>query len=83
MKTGRIISRWSSLTDGRPRGAGARLAFLAAGVIQFVCLVPFSYAFLREGFTGLAITICCIITLFVAMQMTGRNDWKGKFKAGA
>ncbi|MEX2154383.1 MAG: hypothetical protein WD825_13670 [Gemmatimonadaceae bacterium] len=32
----------------------------------------FSYAFFFKGFTGLAITIGSILTLFVAMQLTGR-----------
>jgi len=31
------------------------------------------------GFTGLAITIGSIITLFVVMQATGRIRWKDKF----
>jgi hypothetical protein len=32
-----------------------------------------------EGFTGLAITIGSIVTLFVVMQMTGRVRWSEKF----
>jgi hypothetical protein len=32
-----------------------------------------------KGFTGLAITIGSIITLFVVMQVTGRIKWKEKF----
>jgi len=39
----------------------------------------FSYAFFFEGFTGLAVTIGTIITLFVVMQMTGRIRWEEKF----
>ena len=37
------------------------------------------YAFFLKGFTGLAITIGSIITLFVVMQVTGRIRWKDKF----
>ncbi len=35
----------------------------------------FSYTFFWEGFTGLAITIGAILTLFVMMQYTGRVQW--------
>ncbi|MEQ1473498.1 MAG: hypothetical protein ABLQ96_06740, partial [Candidatus Acidiferrum sp.] len=38
----------------------------------------FSYAFFFEGFTGLAVTIGAIATLFVIMQMTGRIRWEDK-----
>jgi len=54
---------------------GPRFALVEAGLSQFVYLVLFSYAFFLEGYTGLAITICCILTLFVVMQITGRIDW--------
>jgi hypothetical protein len=39
----------------------------------------FSYAFFLKGFTGLAITIGSVLTLFVVMQMTGRIRWAEKF----
>ena len=42
-------------------------------------LVLFSYAFFFKGFTGLAVTIGSIITLFVVMQMTGRFNWAQRF----
>ncbi len=58
---------------------GIRFAFLEIGISQFVYLVLFSYAFFLEGFTGLAITICCILTLFIVMQYTARLDWKAQF----
>jgi len=54
--------------------AGARFAFVEAALSQFVYLVLFSYAFFFKGFTGLAITIGAIITLFVVMQVTARAD---------
>lgn len=57
-----------------------RFAVVNAGLAQFVYLVLFSYAFFFEGFTGLAITIGAILSLFVVMQMTGRIRWDEKFK---
>lgn len=59
---------------------GNRFAFLEVGVSQFVYLVLFSYTFFFEGFTGLVITVMCIITLFIVMQMTARLDWTQVFK---
>jgi hypothetical protein len=60
---------------------GTRFATREAAVIQFIYLVMFSYAFFFKGFTGLAITIGSILTLFVVMQLTGRVRWAEKFKA--
>jgi inner membrane protein involved in colicin E2 resistance len=54
---------------------GMRFAALEAGTAQFIYLVLFSYAFFWKGFTGLAITIISIVTLFVVMQATGRIRW--------
>jgi inner membrane protein involved in colicin E2 resistance len=55
---------------------GPRFAFIEAALAQLVYLVGFSYAFFFKGFTGLAITIGAIITLFVVMQLTARIDWR-------
>jgi inner membrane protein involved in colicin E2 resistance len=60
---------------------GLRFAAVEAGISQFIYLVLFSYAFFFKGFTGLAITIGSILTLFVVMQMTGRIKWSDKFAA--
>jgi inner membrane protein involved in colicin E2 resistance len=60
--------------------AGARFAFLETALAQLIYLIGFSYAFFIEGFTGLAVTIGSIITLFVVMQMTARIKWSEKFK---
>jgi hypothetical protein len=60
---------------------GMTFAALEAGLAQFIYLVLFSYAFFFEGFTGLAITIGAILTLFVVMQVTGRIRWTEKFTA--
>jgi Inner membrane protein CreD len=58
---------------------GPRFALVEAGGAQFIYLVLFSYAFFLEGFTGLAVTAGCIITLFLVMQMTARVRWSEKF----
>ena len=58
---------------------GMRFATREAAVSQFIYLVAFSYAFFLKGFTGLAITIGSILTLFVVMQATGKIRWREKF----
>jgi inner membrane protein involved in colicin E2 resistance len=58
---------------------GMRFASREAALAQFVYLVMFSYAFFIQGFTGLAITIGSVLTLFVVMQVTGRISWTDKF----
>lgn len=62
---------------------GMRRALSSAGAAQLVFLVLFSYAFFFEGFTGLAITVGAIVTLFVLMQMTAHVSWDETFRAGA
>jgi len=54
---------------------GWRFALQVMGSAQLVYLVLFSYTFFWEGFTGLAITIGAVVTLFVMMQYTGKVDW--------
>jgi inner membrane protein involved in colicin E2 resistance len=58
---------------------GTRFAAREAAMAQFIYLVAFSYAFFLKGFTGLAITIGSILTLFVVMQATGKIRWKERF----
>jgi inner membrane protein involved in colicin E2 resistance len=58
---------------------GTRFATREAALAQFIYLVAFSYAFFLKGFTGLAITIGSITTLFVVMQATGKIRWTEKF----
>jgi inner membrane protein involved in colicin E2 resistance len=58
---------------------GMRRALLGAGLAQAIFLILFSYAFFFEGFTGLAITIGAVVTLFVLMQMTARVSWDDVF----
>jgi hypothetical protein len=62
---------------------GNRFAFLEVAIAQLVYLIGFSYAFFFEGFTGLAVTIGSIITLFVMMQSTARIDWARRFNLDA
>ena len=60
---------------------GPKFALREAAIAQFVYLVLFSFAFFFKGFTGLAVTIGSIVTLFVAMQMTARIRWADRFAA--
>jgi hypothetical protein len=62
---------------------GPRFALVEAGGAQFVYLVLFSYAFFWRGFTGLAITTGCIVTLFIVMQLTARIRWSERFTPAA
>ena len=63
--------------------AGVKFALVYTGLAQLVYLVGFSYAFFWVGRTGLPITICAVVTLFVLMQATGRVDWHEFFKRPA
>ena len=58
---------------------GKRFAFVEAALAQLIYLVLFSYAFFFKGFTGLAVTIGSIVTLFVLMQLTARLNWTEVF----
>jgi inner membrane protein involved in colicin E2 resistance len=60
---------------------GIGFASREAALAQIIYLVLFSYAFFLKGFTGLAITIGSILTLFVVMQVTGHVRWGEKFGA--
>lgn len=59
----------------------ARFAFVEVALAQLVYLVLFSCTFFLEGYTGLAITLLSIATLFVVMQATARVDWDEVFAA--
>lgn len=56
--------------------AGLRFALVEVGGAQLVYLVAFAATFFLEGFTGLAVTLLSVSTLFVVMQATGRLDWE-------
>jgi inner membrane protein involved in colicin E2 resistance len=62
---------------------GMRFAAVEAGLTQFLYLVLFSYAFFFKGFTGLTVTIGAILTLFVAMQLTGRIRWSERLASAS
>ena len=62
---------------------GMRFAAVEAGLTQFLYLVLFSYAFFFKGFTGLTVTIGSILTLFVAMQLTGRIRWSERLASAS
>ena len=58
----------------------SKFAFFEVGLSQLIYLVLFSYTFFFEQYTGLVVTIMCIMTLFVLMQFTGRIDWSEAFR---
>jgi hypothetical protein len=55
-----------------------RFAFGPVAVAQLIYVVGFSIAHFFAGFTGLAITVLGVLTLFWLMQVTGRIDWYGE-----
>jgi hypothetical protein len=60
---------------------GWKFALREMGIAQVLYLVLFSYTFFWDGFTGLAITIGAIATLFFVMQVTGRADFRAAGRA--
>ncbi len=61
---------------------GWLFALREMALAQLIYLVLFSFTFLWQGFTGLAITVGAVATLFVMMQITGRLDWNTSGPAG-
>ena len=59
---------------------GLRFALIRVGLAQVIYQVLFSCTFFFPGYTGLAITALSIVTLFAAMQFTGRVDWENLFR---
>jgi hypothetical protein len=55
---------------------GWQFSLREMGLAQLLYLVLFSFTFFWEGFTGLAITVGAVLTLFAMMQVTGRLDWR-------
>jgi hypothetical protein len=62
---------------------GWRFALRDVGLAQLIYLVLFSFTFFWEGFTGLAVTVGAIVTLFVLMQITGRQSFSLLRRAAA
>jgi len=58
---------------------GSQFALREAAAAQMIYLILFSVAFFFRRFTGLAITIGSILTLFSVMQMTARIKWSERF----
>jgi VCBS repeat-containing protein len=59
---------------------GLKRTLLFLAIPQFLYLVLFSATFFWQGFTGLAIAVGAILTLFVIMQIVGRVRWDETFQ---
>jgi hypothetical protein len=59
---------------------GLKRTVLFLALPQFLYLVLFSATFFWQGFTGLAIAIGAVLTLFVIMQLVGRVRWDETFQ---
>ncbi len=55
------------------------MAYVYAPLTQFIYLIIFSYSFFFKGMTGVIVTICSVITLFILMQITARVNWEHIF----
>ena len=60
--------------------AGINEAWRYVVAAQLLYLVLFSYAFFFNGYTGLAVTVGAILTLFVSMQATAGVNWTERLK---
>jgi hypothetical protein len=58
---------------------GLTTSLVLFGLPGLVYLVLFSSSFFWEGYTGLAIAVLAVLTLFVIMQITGRVRWEDAF----
>lgn len=58
------------------------VAFLVAPATQLVYLVIFSFSFFFDGMTGILVTICSVLTLFLLMQLTAGVNWDTAFGNG-
>jgi membrane protein YdbS with pleckstrin-like domain len=59
---------------------GLKRALLYLALPQFLYWVLFSATFFWQGFTGLAIAVGAVLTLFVIMQIVGRVRWDETFR---
>ena len=48
-----------------------RIAYGFAPLTQLIYLIVFSFSFFFKGITGLIVTVCSVLTLFILMQVTG------------
>lgn len=56
-----------------------KLSYLFAPLTQFIYLIIFSFSFFFKGMTGVIVTICSVITLFILMQITAKTNWENIF----
>ncbi|KAA3620175.1 MAG: hypothetical protein DWQ05_05445 [Calditrichaeota bacterium] len=56
-----------------------RLAYIYAPLTQLIYLIVFSYSFFFKGMTGVIVTVCSVITLFILMQVTAKVNWEEVF----
>ncbi len=58
---------------------GERFALYEAASLQVVFQVMLGVAHLLQGNTGLAITVCAVLTLALTMHLTAKIDWEEVF----
>jgi hypothetical protein len=56
-----------------------KLSYIYAPLTQLIYLIIFSYSFFFKGMTGVIVTICSVITLFILMQITAKVKWENIF----
>lgn len=56
-----------------------KLSYVFAPLTQFIYLIIFSFSFFFKGMTGVIVTICSVITLFILMQTTAKVNWESVF----
>lgn len=64
------------------RFADRAIAFVIAPAAQLVYLVIFSFSFFFDGMTGILVTVCAVVTLFILMQLTAGVNWDTAFGSG-
>jgi inner membrane protein involved in colicin E2 resistance len=64
------------------RAMGLAFTVRVAVPAQLLFLVLFSYSFFYPGYTGLAITIGAVLTLFALMQITAKVNWEERVGPG-
>lgn len=57
-----------------------KMAFFIAPLCQLIFLIIFSFSFFLKGTTGITVTVCSVLTLFILMQITGKINWDEVFK---
>jgi inner membrane protein involved in colicin E2 resistance len=59
--------------------ANSKMSYIYAPLTQLIYLIVFSFSFFFDGMTGIIVTICSVVTLFILMQITGHIDWDEVF----